>query len=146
MTPPTCRTTALPSPTVSVTPPTLDALLTQCAHHHITVTTHPLPGTMRGAYHHTTRTITLRPGMPDWMTVPTLLHEMRHAWRGDDGHQAHRVEARIDRWVATRLLDVGRYAAAEALVGPAVGALAAELDVPAWVVVAYRDTLRTRSR
>ena len=74
---------------------------------------------------------------------------------GDAGVQGARVGSQAvgvdlypggpqDRWVATRLLDVGRYAAAKALVGPAVGALAAELDVSAWVVEAYRDTLRTR--
>lgn len=56
------------------------------------------------------------------------------------------MEARIDRSVARRLVDVRAYAAAEALVGPGTGALAAELEVPVWVVEAYRDTLRTHRR
>ena len=69
---------------------------------------------------------------------------MCHAERGDDGPQPAAVEARINRAVACRLVTVAEYAAAEALAGPGVGALAVELDVPVWVVEAFRRTLRTR--
>lgn len=124
--------------------PTLDSLLVDCHVRRLSVTTGRLPRTMRGAYHHPTRTIVLAAGMPDWVAVPTLMHEMVHADRGDDGPQPTAIEARIDALVACRLITVGEYAAAEALVGPGVGALAAELDVPAWVVEAYRRTLLSK--
>ncbi|MBW3070011.1 MULTISPECIES: hypothetical protein [unclassified Actinomyces] len=66
----------------------------------------------------------------------------RHAARGDDDHQTRSVEARIDRQVACRLITPGAYRAAEALVEPHLGALAVELDVPSWINLAYRETLR----
>ena len=121
--------------------PTLESLLADCDRRSITVITAPLPGTRQGAYCHATRTIVLRRGMPDRLTVPTLMHEMCHAERGDDGPQPAAVEARINRLVACRLVTVTEYAAAETL---GVGALAAELDVPVWVVESFRRTLRTR--
>lgn len=124
--------------------PTLDSLLADCHARRLTVTTGRLPRAVRGTYHHPTRTITLAAGMPGWAAVPTLMHEMVHADRGDDGPQPAAVEARIDALVACRLITVGEYAAAEDLVGPVVGALAAELDVPAWVVEAYRRTLLSK--
>ncbi|QHO91962.1 ImmA/IrrE family metallo-endopeptidase [Actinomyces sp. 432] len=103
----------------------------------------PLAGTgWRGCYHQPTRTIYLRAGMSDRLAVATLMHELEHAARGDDGHQGRAVEARIDRAVACRLITPSEYRAAEALVGPHPGALAVELDVPRWVVDAYRTTLR----
>jgi hypothetical protein len=124
--------------------PTLDSLLADCHARRLTVTTGRLPRAVRGTYHHPTRTITLAAGMPGWAAVPTLMHEMVHADRGDDGPQPAAIEARIDALVACRLITVGEYAAAEDLVGPVVGALAAELDVPAWVVEAYRRTLLSK--
>ena len=124
--------------------PTLESLLADCDRQSITVITAPLPGTRQGAYCHATRTIVLRRGMPDRLAVPTLMHEMCHAERGDDGPQPAAVEASINRAVACRLVTVAEYAAAEALAGPGVGALAVELDVPVWVVEAFRRTLRTR--
>lgn len=124
--------------------PTLESLLADCDRQSITVITAPLPGTRQGAYCRATRTIVLRRGMPDRLAVPTLMHEMCHAERGDDGPQPAAVEARINRAVACRLVTVAEYAAAEALAGPGVGALAVELDVPVWVVEAFRRTLRTR--
>ena len=123
--------------------PTLESLLADCNRQSITVIAAPLPGTRQGAYCHATRTIVLRRGMPDRLAVPTLMHEMCHAERGDDGPQPAAVEARINRAVACRLVTVAEYAAAEALAGPGVGALAVELDVPVWVVEAFRRTLRT---
>ena len=76
------------------------------------------------------------------MAVPTLMHEMEHARRGDEGPQPRSVEARIDAVVARRLVTVEDYAAAELLVGCRVGALAAELEVPTWVIEAWQRTLR----
>lgn len=122
--------------------PTLESLLADCDRQSITVITAPLPGTRQGAYCHATRTIVLRRGMPDRLAVPTLMHEMCHAERGDDGPQLAAVEARINRVVACRLVTVGEYATAESTVGPSVGALAVELDVPVWVIEAFQRTLR----
>lgn len=118
----------------------------ECARYRLTVVEAYLPGTLRGLYVPAEGRIYLRAGMPGWAAVPTLMHELYHVERGDAGHQGRGVEARIDRQVACRLLDVGRYAAAEAVAGPAVGALAAELEVPTWVVVAYQDALRRAGR
>ena len=127
---------------MSPTRPSLDSLLTDCDRWRLTVALTALPRTVRGAYHHATRTIVLRAGMPEWMAVPTLMHEMEHARRGDEGPQPRSVEARIDRAVAHRLISVGDYRAAEAAVGPHPGAIAVALDLPRWVVDAYRSALR----
>ena len=62
---------------------------------------------------------------------------------GDEGPLPRSVEARIDAVVARRLVTVEDYAAAELEVGCRVGALAAELEVPTWVIEALRRTLRT---
>lgn len=138
----------LPSQTVSparpsrTARPSLDSLLADCDRWRLTVALAALPRTVRGAYHHATRTIVLRAGMPEWMAVPTLMHEMEHARRGDEGPQPRSVEARIDAVVARRLVTVEDYAAAELLVGCRVGALAAELEVPTWVIEAWQRTLR----
>lgn len=122
--------------------PTLDALLLECEEQGVFVRRLRLPEGWDGAYHHPTATIYLAAAMPDWQAIPTLMHELEHARRGDDGHQAHWVEARIDRAVACRLISSAEYAQAESGVGHHVGALAVELDVPVWVVEAYRSTLR----
>ncbi|WP_136314353.1 ImmA/IrrE family metallo-endopeptidase [Actinomyces procaprae] len=121
--------------------PPLEAVLASADERGVTVRWLPL-GRWRGCYHQPTRTVYLRAGMSDRLAVPTLMHELEHARRGDDGHQSRPVETRIDRLVACRLITAGEYRRAEVLVGPHVGALAVELDVPRWVVEAYRDTLR----
>lgn len=125
--------------------PSLDALAQQCADQGIIVSWARLPAGRRGLYVLSTRTIYLRHDMPDRLAVPTLMHEMCHAERGDDGPQPAAVEARIDRAVAHRLISVGDYRAAEAVVGPHPGAIAVALDLPRWVVDAYRSALRERA-
>ncbi len=120
----------------------MDTLLAAADKQQVFVRWLNMPEGWRGAYHLPSRTIYLRKGMDECATVPTLMHELAHASRGDDGHQTRPVEARIDRQVACRLITSGAYRDAEALVGPHPGALAVELDVPRWVVVAYRETLR----
>ena len=125
--------------------PTLNALLAHAAEQGVTGIWAPLPPGRRGAWHHTTRTIILRPGMSDTLAVPTLMHELEHARRGDEGPQPRSVEARIDRAVAHRLISAGDYRAAEAAVGPHPGAIAVALDLPRWVVDAYRSALRERT-
>lgn len=122
--------------------PTLNVLLADAAAQDVTVIWAPLPPGRRGAWHHATRTVILRPGMSDTLAVPTLMHELEHARRGDEGPQPRSVEARIDAVVARRLVTVEDYAAAEREVGCRVGALAVALEVPAWVIEAWRRTLR----
>ncbi|CED90295.1 Hypothetical protein AAM4_0400 [Actinomyces succiniciruminis] len=122
----------------------MDALLDDAAEQGILVQRATcMPAGLRGAYHLDTRTIVLRAGMPDRLAVPTLMHELAHAFRGDDGHQDGAVEAHINRAVACRLITPDAYRRAEASVGPHLGALAVELDVARWVVIAYQSTLRT---
>ena len=121
--------------------PSLDSLFSECHDRGVAVVSAYLPRGMRGAYRHRTRTIVLCPGMPGWMAVPTLLHGMVHAERGDDGPQPAAVEARIDALVACQLITVGEYATAERAVGPGVGALAMELETTTWVIEAYQRCL-----
>ena len=104
----------------------------------------PLPGDLRGLWHAPSRTIYLREGMAERSAVCTLLHEIEHVRRGDDGPQPASVEARIDRAVACRVITAAEYVAAERVSGGrGSGAVAAELGLPRWVVRAYRETLRT---
>lgn len=105
----------------------------------------PMDRTQRGAYFLPTRTVYLREDMTDVVAVPTLLHELEHASRGDDGHQERVVEARIDRTVACRLITPQEYAEAEGVVGCSSTAIAAELGLPRWVVRAFRQTLRPQT-
>lgn len=121
----------------------MDALLDDAAEQGILVQwATRMPSGLRGAYHLSTHTILLRTGLPDRLAVPTLMHELAHASRGDDGHQDGAVEAHINRAVACRLITPDSYRHAEAAVGPHAGALAVELDVARWVVIAYQSTLR----
>lgn len=121
--------------------PDLETLTSQCTTMGVAVTWTRLPGGLAGCYHHATRTILLDHRLEDWQAIPVLLHEIAHAAAGHDGHQSHRVEARIDRSVAMKMISPGEYEAAERIVGAHLGALAAELEVPVWVVEAYQSTL-----
>lgn len=122
--------------------PTLDTLLSRCQAQGVTVTWTHLPPGWEGAWHRSSRTIHLAPRLADWQAIPVLLHEMTHAHLDHDGHQAAAVERRIDEAVARTLLDHQQVALAEAAVGHHPGALATELDVPVWVIEAWRRTLR----
>lgn len=101
-----------------------------------------LPTGVRGCYDHETSTIWVRDGMSEHVAVPTILHELHHHLRGDDGPQTAAVEARIDRLVARELITPAAYAAAECVTGGGSGPIAVELGLPRWVVGAYRSTLR----
>lgn len=108
----------------------------------VAVTWVRMPEGLSGCYHHATRTILLDKRLEEWQAVPVLMHEMAHATAGHEGHQDSTTEARIDRAVATTLLTPEAYRRAETLVGPHPGALAAELEVPMWVIHAFNHTLR----
>lgn len=98
-------------------------------------------GTLWGYTSQSTKEVGLWVGLRRFQRLPTLMHECLHVRRGDDGHQPQAVEARIDEAVAVALVDRERYAWAESQYGWHAGAIAAELEVPKWVIQAYRRTL-----
>ena len=100
-----------------------------------------MTGDRVGWYCHQTRTIALHPDLLERQRLPVLLHEAIHHDREDQGHQSAAVEARIDEQVARMLIDAVEFAWAESQVGYHVGGLAALLDMPTWVVRAYRRCL-----
>ncbi|WP_315503677.1 hypothetical protein [Actinomyces radicidentis] len=124
-----------------MTRPTTDALLLEFEGRGVFVREVPMPAGWRGAYHLPSRTAYVREGLAEWQAVPTLMHELEHVRREDDGHQCRRVERRIDDGVAVALVDVESLRVAERAVGCHLGALAAELGVPVWVLEARRRTL-----
>lgn len=100
------------------------------------------PKGMWGAYSRPLSTIYLRRGMPRMFRVPTILHELQHHARGDNGPQCKKVEDRIDEDVARMLINPVEFALAEDAHGGHVGGIATDLEVPQWVVKAFRRTLR----
>ena len=94
-----------------------------------------------GWYDHTTLTIALHPDLLERQKLPVLLHEALHHSRQDQGHQSPAVEARIDEQVALMLVDPVDYAFCESQFGWSTGGIAAELDLPRWVIQAYRRSL-----
>ena len=92
-------------------------------------------------YSRSARTVAIRPGLLERQRVPALLHEYFHHCRGDDGPQPAWVEARIDEEVAELLVDPRAYAEAEERFGWSTGGIAHALEVPRWVVEAYRRVL-----
>lgn len=132
----------MPAPTLtSMRRPQLDALLDELAGEGVSVMRAELAGDMDGAYMLRSNTILLDTGMTRWETLPVLLHEMIHWRRGDNGPQSPCVERSIDEAVALQLIDPDEYARAEAQLGWHTGGIAVELDVPRWVVQAYRRVL-----
>lgn len=121
--------------------PQMNALLDELAGEGVTVMRAELPGNMDGAYLRRSNTILLDTGLVDWEVLPVLLHEMAHWRRGDDGPQSACMERSIDESVALQMIDPADYARAEAELGWHTGGIAAELDVPRWVVQAYRRVL-----
>ncbi len=94
-----------------------------------------------GWYDRQAGSVALRQDLLPFQRVPILMHECYHVARDDDGQQTPRVEEWIDEQVAGRLISLPSYAAAEEAYGWNSGAIAAELDVPRWVVQAYRRSL-----
>ena len=119
----------------------LNALLDQLAGEGVRVIWADLPGEMDGAYMLRSHTILLDTGLAAWEVLPVLLHETMHWHRGDDGPQPPRVERDIDETVARLLVDPDAYRLAEEHYGWHTGGIAAELDLPRWVVQAYRRVL-----
>jgi hypothetical protein len=121
--------------------PTMDDLLAECSGLDVHVEWAPLPPEMDGAFLLSRRTIILSGDLADYQQRPALAHEIEHARRGDDGPQPPRVEQHIDEEVAYRLVDFMAYARSETERGWNTGAIARDLDLPRWVVRAYRRAL-----
>lgn len=100
-----------------------------------------LPAGVWGLYDWERQTIWIRAGLPSTYRHAALLHETYHFVRGDRGHQTQAVENQINEIVALTLVNPAEYRWAESLVGPSVPGLAVELEVPKWVVRAYRRIL-----
>lgn len=72
----------------------------------------------------------------------TLAHEMGHWWHGHDwtrDHDRERDERQADQYAARLLISVDDYAAAEAICGAHIGALARELGVTRRLVELRRE-------
>lgn len=73
----------------------------------------------------------------------SLAHEMGHWYYGHDWRREHdkaHDERQADTYAAKLLISPAEYAAAEALHGSHVGALAAELAVPSRIVTLWQQT------
>ncbi len=100
-----------------------------------------LPEGMWGHYSRPLGVISISRELSTSARLATLLHELAHHERGDDRCQSPEVEARINEDVARALISPAEYALAERLHEGRTGAIALELDLPRWVVSAYRAPL-----
>lgn len=92
----------------------------------------------RGAYVHNTRTIYINARMSERHRYATLAHELIHARLNHDGPQPESVEQRVNELAALMIVDVDEYRQAEAVCGGHAGSIAAELDLPVWVIQAWQ--------
>lgn len=126
--------------------PTLDALLDTLVREGARIIEAPLPPRMWGATSWSMSVVYLQKGMSERQALPVVAHELHH-WRAEhEGHQPEAVEERIRRAVAMELIDVGDYARAERIYGPAPSKLAAELDTTVPIVEAFQRVLATTER
>lgn len=120
--------------------PSLDALLDVAARERVTVVRSRLDA-RRGAWSAARRTIWIDSRLSDAHAAPVLAHELIHARRGDDCAQDDAAEQLIDERVAQAFIEPKQFAAAERIHGEDSWAIAEELDLPAWVIEAYRRLL-----
>ena len=120
--------------------PTLDELLTFAARERVSVVRSRLDS-RRGAWSREARTIWIDSRLSDAHAAPVLAHELIHACRGDECAQDEATERLIDERVAQEFIAPEQFAAAERLHVGDSWAIAEELDLPAWVVDAYRRRL-----
>lgn len=120
-------------------PPNLSALAAQ---HGIDIVRHQ--GGEKGRWYPTTRTISLRAGLPARAERCTLAHELGHAVLEHDAG-AHlpqwlveKQERAADRWAAETLISEAAYRSAEAALGPHPGAIAVELGVTVHLINVWR--------
>lgn len=100
-----------------------------------------LPAGMWGAYSLKQRTVWIQKGMPTKWRVAVLLHELEHVRQKHDGHQPQAVEDAINEEVARRIVSPEDYAFWESELGWSTGGIAAALELPRWVIEAYRRVL-----
>lgn len=100
----------------------------------------PLRG-VAGGYVHELRLIIVDSTLPPSQQRAVLAHEYVHALCGHEGVQDQGTEAWVDCRAARLLVSPVEYALAERFYGGDVVAIAEELDVAVWVVVAYREWL-----
>lgn len=120
-----------------------DALTDWLLSEGIVVASAILPAGYWGLYEPERRRILVRAGMPAYFRYPALLHEAHHYVAGHWGHQSDAVEQRINKAVALHLINPAEYALAEAELGWNSGGIAAALELPRWVVQAYRRHLQS---
>lgn len=122
---------------------TLDQLINLAESHGITISWTHLH--TRAAYHHKTRTIYLDHTLTTRPRHATaiLAHEYIHALMGHTGPQDPHTEHLVDLRAAQLLISPAEYALAERLHDANPHAIADELNLPLWVVVAYRERLTT---
>lgn len=92
------------------------------------------------------REVAIRRGLLSRQRLPALMHEALHVYHRHAGHQAACVEREINETVATCLIDPGEYAFWEAQFGWCTGGIAHAMDLPRWVVEAYRRALQRQTR
>lgn len=103
-----------------------------------------LPETHAGVYLHHRRLILIRRGLRPWTYRSVLAHELGHAVYGDDEHNNLRMERRADQWAAEILISECEYAAAEAIHGPNIGAIAYELGVTPELIEVWQHMHQAR--
>lgn len=96
-----------------------------------------------GRWYPTRRVITIRRGLHPVERLCTLAHELGHAAHGHipgiGGWFGSRQESEADRWAARLLISPTEYATAEAMYGPNIGALAAELGVTTDIIKTWKS-------
>lgn len=120
---------------------TADALHALLEREGVSVSERALDGSKWGAYSKTERTVYLQPGLPEQWRVSVLLHELAHVQAGHDGHQCQAIEDRIDEDVSLLLVNPGEYRFWESELGWSTGGIASALELPRWVIEAYRRVL-----
>lgn len=105
----------------------------------LTVTEHK--GGAKGFYWHHYRTISIREGLSDRQRLSTFAHELGHAFRGDEPTGTVfdiRAERAADKYAAMLLISPAEYAAAEAIHGAHIDAIAYELGVSRHLVQVWQ--------
>lgn len=117
--------------------PSIDTLIDVAENHGLHVDWHR--GGPKGAWL-PPDTISIRVGMTDAETLSALAHELGHFANTDPCGDDPRAEARADRHAARILIDPDDYAVAEAVYGPCLPRIAAELGVTQHLATVWRDT------
>lgn len=117
--------------------------------HGITLTSHQ--GGDKGRWHPSSRTISLRTGLPARARRCTLAHELGHAILGHAAGDhlpqwlVEKQERAADRWAADLLIDPYEYAELETIYEGHLGAIAADLGVTVSLLAVWRANLEKRS-